>query len=903
MPVIVFAAVASGGAAALGAGALTLVGVTGASTLAATAVGAGLISGGVTALQGGDAGDVLKSAVVGGVTTYAGGVIGGKVASSVTAAAAPKFPELAKIMGNVAGAIAQGGTSASLTAVAYGGDPVDALIKGGLTAGLTAGAMQGVTAITGKSTEFSKIPEPAQRAVNTAIAAGALGQNPSEAAVSELLSVAGERMGNEFRDYSKQLKDSWTKTKTAADTVNANMQQQQALADEYNNYYKKHTDSVTTAQAKVDEYNASFDEYKRLEKSGASVATLNTQAEKVNALAAEANKLIEPLKASETNLASLRTKFDTTANQYQTYYDQYAKAQSDLDATTKLFADAENENLNVVKKYYEDVNDIKTTFKDELGRDATAKELASLFKTDDYNTTASDYVSQKKWEAMSPDEQYQAKLDFLQSSVADASGTVLPSSFYKIPKDVQNLEGLAARPGEVAGDIIPVLEEDGNYSYKRTISGVTQDGKEYEYTAAYDPLDKNNPVTYTVSGGVTTDLPSGSTMSPVLVEASRSRPVFDAKDSVPSGTPFSQRNIYNAALNDAVRSRLASGQARSGLTTAQTELAAAQASGNADAIAKAKVKVDNATAQAAEAEAAEKEKVGRLEEVTVEGQQEAQYRYRRAQQLMGEAPTNIISGGGGYGESDPSGLLIAGEESAPSGWKMPGLKERFLKAGLAPTTGYQSIFDPVKTTEEIISPEETPEEPSMYSPFTDTFAAPTANMAQDPFAYSMQNIPSASMTPDPLAQSAPTTPNSFYSYGNPNPLQTFTQSPFYQTPTSQIQQLARGGLAHFARGGPIDSFAALFAAAGGHSKVPHKGSHYVQGAGGGQDDLIDARLADGEYVFDADIVAALGDGSNKEGAKRLDKMREAIRTHKRGAPNDKIPPKAKSPLAYFKEAK
>ena len=85
--------------------------------------------------------------------------------------------------------------------------------------------------------------------------------------------------------------------------------------------------------------------------------------------------------------------------------------------------------------------------------------------------------------------------------------------------------------------------------------------------------------------------------------------------------------------------------------------------------------------------------------------------------------------------------------------------------------------------------------------------------------------------------------------------------------------------------------------------VPHKGSHYVQGAGGGQDDLIDARLADGEYVFDADIVAALGDGSNAEGARRLDKMREQIRKHKRSAPNDKIPPKAKSPLAYLKEAK
>jgi hypothetical protein len=106
--------------------------------------------------------------------------------------------------------------------------------------------------------------------------------------------------------------------------------------------------------------------------------------------------------------------------------------------------------------------------------------------------------------------------------------------------------------------------------------------------------------------------------------------------------------------------------------------------------------------------------------------------------------------------------------------------------------------------------------------------------------------------------------------------------------------------AAFARGGLAMS-SPLMAASGG--KTPHKGSHYVQGAGGGQDDLIDARLADGEYVFDADIVAALGDGSNKAGADKLDKMREAIRAHKRSAPNDKIPPKAKSPLAYMKGIK
>ena len=76
--------------------------------------------------------------------------------------------------------------------------------------------------------------------------------------------------------------------------------------------------------------------------------------------------------------------------------------------------------------------------------------------------------------------------------------------------------------------------------------------------------------------------------------------------------------------------------------------------------------------------------------------------------------------------------------------------------------------------------------------------------------------------------------------------------------------------------------------------------HYVQGRGDGQSDEIPAMLANGEYVFDADTVAALGNGSNEAGARALDKMREAIRKHKRSAPHTKIPPKAKSPLEYLK---
>lgn len=76
-------------------------------------------------------------------------------------------------------------------------------------------------------------------------------------------------------------------------------------------------------------------------------------------------------------------------------------------------------------------------------------------------------------------------------------------------------------------------------------------------------------------------------------------------------------------------------------------------------------------------------------------------------------------------------------------------------------------------------------------------------------------------------------------------------------------------------------------------------SRLVSGAGGGQDDMVDARLSPGEYVMDAETVSSLGDGSTEAGAAKLDKMRENLRSHKRKAPKNKIPPKAKKIEGYL----
>lgn len=77
----------------------------------------------------------------------------------------------------------------------------------------------------------------------------------------------------------------------------------------------------------------------------------------------------------------------------------------------------------------------------------------------------------------------------------------------------------------------------------------------------------------------------------------------------------------------------------------------------------------------------------------------------------------------------------------------------------------------------------------------------------------------------------------------------------------------------------------------------------VRGEGGGQDDMVNARLSPGEYIFDADSVSALGDGDTEAGAKQLDNLRMSLREHKRSASPENIPPMAKSPMQYMNGGK
>ena len=82
---------------------------------------------------------------------------------------------------------------------------------------------------------------------------------------------------------------------------------------------------------------------------------------------------------------------------------------------------------------------------------------------------------------------------------------------------------------------------------------------------------------------------------------------------------------------------------------------------------------------------------------------------------------------------------------------------------------------------------------------------------------------------------------------------------------------------------------------GFRTQIPHKAE--------GGSNPVPAKIADGEYVFPAAFVTSLGGGDNKRGAEILDGLRTKLRAHKRGAPLDKIPPKARDPIDYIKKAK
>jgi hypothetical protein len=115
-------------------------------------------------------------------------------------------------------------------------------------------------------------------------------------------------------------------------------------------------------------------------------------------------------------------------------------------------------------------------------------------------------------------------------------------------------------------------------------------------------------------------------------------------------------------------------------------------------------------------------------------------------------------------------------------------------------------------------------------------------------------------------------------------------APQAQTP----QGFAMGG---YAQGGLSQMHNPSFFSEGGMK------NRYVEGDGDGTSDDVAAMLANGEFVIPADIVAALGNGSNDAGAHVLDQFLSVVRQDNHSNDPDELPPKSKGPLAYLAQAR
>ena len=79
-------------------------------------------------------------------------------------------------------------------------------------------------------------------------------------------------------------------------------------------------------------------------------------------------------------------------------------------------------------------------------------------------------------------------------------------------------------------------------------------------------------------------------------------------------------------------------------------------------------------------------------------------------------------------------------------------------------------------------------------------------------------------------------------------------------------------------------------------------NRYVTGNGDGTSDDVPAMLANGEFVIPADVVSALGNGSNDSGAAVLDEFLSTIRAHKQKHDPKELPPDSLGALAYLNKA-
>jgi hypothetical protein len=151
----------------------------------ATAIGAGVASGTMTALKGGDVGDVLRSAVISGVSAGVGSAAGSYAGTEAAFAVDAYMPGLGVTAGNIAEKVVSGAVRNSLDVGLRTGDWTE-----GLKVGAIMGAASSLTDVFNLSDDFRDLPNFAKNVVAQSTIAAVTGKDPAEAATMALLQSA-----------------------------------------------------------------------------------------------------------------------------------------------------------------------------------------------------------------------------------------------------------------------------------------------------------------------------------------------------------------------------------------------------------------------------------------------------------------------------------------------------------------------------------------------------------------------------------------------------------------------------------------------------------------------------------------------------------------------------------------
>ncbi len=242
---------------------------------------------------------------------------------------------------------------------------------------------------------------------------------------------------------------------------------------------------------------------------------------------------------------------------------------------------------------------------------------------------------------------------------------------------------------------------------------------------------------------------------------------------------------------------------------------------------------------------------------------------------IGGGVNNLFGGAGGLGGLFDSSAKAATEapEMVAQGF---GDNATQLAQGFgsdAVNQGFGSAFTPASSTSSLY------EKAKGFAPYAGLgLGSMLLDNSMKPTQPQLQSHPSNPGDVSPLNRTQQSVdPNSYFLPNqNRNYFSDYSMQPQFHAKGGSVKRMK-----YFSDGG---------SACGSSSNIPplrRAGGGMINGAGDGQSDSIPAQLSDGEFVMSAPVVSALGNGSNKAGAKKLGMAQKNIlkKHYKGGKPH------------------